>query len=138
MAKRPCLITATTEECLRFAPSLVEGLPGVAEVAFFPDRLELFSVGKWVVIRFLDIARWYRKGWLWRPLARLGWVRGHPCVADRDWFHPPSGRFFAFYTEPKVVVYMPHEPADLGYGQTMFRRVQNVIGLGGFYTCDLG
>jgi hypothetical protein len=127
-----------TEASLRFVPSLVEGLPAVTEVAVFPDRLELLSAGKWVVIRFLNIARWRRNRCLWRPLARLGWICGYPCVADRDWFHPPAGRFFAFYTQPKVIVYMPDESSDLGYSQTMFRRVQNVIRLGGFGTYDLG
>lgn len=33
---------------------------------------------------------------------------------------------------------MPDEPQELGYGETMFRRVQNVIALGGFGTFDLG
>jgi hypothetical protein len=132
-------MATAAEDSLRFAPSSVEGLPGVAEAAVFPDRLELLSEGKWVVIRFLDIAGWYRRGWLYRSLARLGFrVRGWPSVADRDWFHPPAGRFFRFYTKPEVTVYMPDEPRELGYGETMFRRVQNVIGLGGFSTFDLG
>jgi hypothetical protein len=131
-------MAAGREHSLRFAPSRVEGLSSVTKVTVFPDRLELLSDGQRIAIRFLDISRWYRNGWLWRPLARLGWIRERPCVADRDWFHPPSGRFFKFYTEPPLVVYMPDEPADIGYEQTMFRRVQDVIGLGGFRTYDLG
>jgi hypothetical protein len=127
------------EASLRFVPSAVEGLPSVTEVAVFPDRLELLSEGKRIVIRFLDIARWHRRGWLYRPLARLGWgVRGWPSVADRDWFHPPSGRFFRFFAEPPVTLYMPDEPPDTSYGQTMFRRVQEVMAAGGFGTFDLG
>lgn len=68
------------EDSVRFVPSAVKGLPSVTEAAVFPDRLELMSEGKSVVIRFLDIARWYRRGWFYRPLARLGLgVRaGHP------------------------------------------------------------
>ncbi|OAI47658.1 hypothetical protein AYO44_09170 [Planctomycetaceae bacterium SCGC AG-212-F19] len=132
-------MATAVEESLRFIPSAVEGLPGVTEAAVFPGRLELQSEGKWVVIRFLGIARWDRRGWLYRPLARHGFgVRGRPSVADRDWFHPPSGRFFRFYTKPEVTVYMPDEPRELGYSETIFRRVQNVIGLGGFGTFDLG
>ena len=127
------------EDRLRFVPSAVDGLPAVTEAAVYADRLELLSEGSWVVIRYLDIARWYRRGWLYRPLARLGFcVCGWPSVADRDWFHPPPGRFFRFYTRPEVTVYMPDEPRELGYGKTMFRRIQNVIGLGGFGTFDLG
>src|SRR5262245_1501621 len=97
--------TTPPDHALRFTPSRVTGLPDVAEAAVFPDRLELLSADRWVVIRFFDIARWYRKDWLWRRLARLGWMHGRPYVADRDWFHPPSERFFEFYTEPKIVIY---------------------------------
>ena len=50
------------ENMLRLVPSNVEGLPSVSQAAVFPDRLELLSEGKWVVIRFLDIARWHRRG----------------------------------------------------------------------------
>jgi hypothetical protein len=133
------MMTVRSELGLRFIPSNVEGLPSVTEVAVFPDRLELFSEDKWVVIRFLDIARWYRHGWLYRPLARLGCgVHGRPFGADRDWFHPPSGRFFRFFTAPPVTVYMPDEPPAIKYGQTMFRRVQDVMAAGGFVTFDLG
>jgi hypothetical protein len=128
-----------TEDMLRFVPSAVEGLPGVTEAAVFPDRLELLSEGKWVVIRFREIARWYCGGRLYRPLAWLGLgVRGQPSVADRDWFHSQARRYFRFYTRPVIAVFMPEVPRDLGYGETMFRRLQNVIGLGGHSTCDLG
>jgi hypothetical protein len=123
------------QDGLRFVPSAVEGLSTVTEVAAFPDRLELLSEDKWVVIRILDIARWYRHGWLYPP-ARLGLgVRGWPSVAERDWFHPPAGRFF---TRPPLTVYMPDEPPETSYGQTMFRRVQDVLAAGGFGTFDLG
>src|SRR6266581_2368139 len=118
-------MATAADDGLRFAPSAVEGLPSVSEVVVFPDRLELLSQEKRTVIHFLDIARWHRHGWLYRPLARLGWgVRGRPSVADRDWFHPPSRRFFRFFTGPPVTIYLPDEPADTSYGHTMFRRVQ--------------
>ncbi len=132
-------MATATEDNLRFVPSAVDGLPSVTEAVVFGDRLELLSEDQWVVIRFLDIARWYRLGWVYRLLARYGWgVRGWPSIADRDWFHPPSGRFFRFFTKPPITIYMPDEPRGTTYGKTMFRRVQNVIGLGGFGTFDLG
>lgn len=132
-------VTTASTDGLRFVPSAVEGLLGVTEVVVFPDRLELLSEGRWVVVRFLDIARWHRFGWLHRPLARFGFrVRGWPAVADRDWFHPPAGRFFRFFTAPPVTVFMPDEPPETSYGQTMFRRVQEVLAAGGFSTFDLG
>ncbi len=124
---------------LRFVPSAVEGLPVVTEAVLFPDRLELLSGGKWVAIHFLEIARWYGRDWLYRPLARLGFrVRGWPSVADRDWFHPPAERFFRFFTVPPVTVFMPDEPHETTYGETIFRRVQDVMAAGGFATFDLG
>lgn len=131
-------MAASPEASLRFSPSKVEGLPSVTDVAVFPDRIELLAAGIRRVIHFVDIAQWYRFGWLYRPVARLGWICGFPSVADRDWFHPPSGRFFRFYTQPPVTVYMPDESSELGYGQTLFVRVQSVIQSGGFNTFDLG
>jgi hypothetical protein len=132
-------MTIAAEDGLRFVPSAVEGLAPVNEVILFPDRLELLSDDKCIVIRFLDIARWHRLGWLYRPLARIGLgVHGSPLVADRDWFHPPPGRFFRFYTESPVTVYMPGESPDTNYAQTMFRRAQDVMRSGGFGTFDFG
>ncbi len=103
----------------------------------FPDRLELLSAGEWVVIRLADIAKWPRPWWFWRGMTRFGWRPNWLPVADRDWFHAPPDRFFRFYATPPVVVYMPDE-AGVGYAETCFRRLQMVIGIGGFGTFDLG
>ena len=126
------------ERCLRFVPSRVEGLPDVGEVIVRPDRLELLSAGRWVVFRFAEIARWPRPARLWRLLYRLGWRPRWLPVADRDWFHPPRDRFFRFYTIPPLKVFLADEDREIGYGETLFRRVQEVIGSGGFHTFDLG
>lgn len=132
-------MAVASEDNLRFVPSAVEGLQAVTEAVIFPDRLELLSEGQWVIIRFLTIARWHRGGWLYRLLALLGFrVRGSPSIAARDWFHPPAERFFRFYTSPSLKLYMPDEPQELSYGETLFRRVQDVLAQGGFSTDDLG
>jgi hypothetical protein len=132
-------MSPASQPSLCFVPSAAEGLPVVAHVAIFSDRLELESEEEPTVIRFLDIAQWHRGGWLYRPLARLGGkVRGWPSVADRDWFHPPSRRFFRFYTQPPLTIYLPDEPRETPYGETLFRRIQEVIMAGGFCTNDLG
>jgi hypothetical protein len=124
--------------CLRFVPSRVEGLADVSEVAVFPDRLELKTAGRWVAYPFASIARWPRPAWLWRLLFRTGLRPRFLPVADRDWFHPPADRFFAFYTTPPIVVHMPaDEPADRYVG-TRFVSVQQVMAAGGFVTVDLG
>jgi hypothetical protein len=123
---------------LRFIPSRVEGLPDVTEITVYPDRLELISAGRRVSIRLADIAAWPPPAFLWRRLARVGWRPRWLPVGERDWFHPPSGRFFRFYTKPRLVVYMPDEPRETDYGSTLFRRVQDVLLEGGFATWDLG
>jgi hypothetical protein len=125
------------DDCLRFVPSRVEGLPDVTEVAIWPDRLEARSAGRLVVVRFADIARWPRPARVRRLLAWAGWRPGIALVADRDYFHAPPDRFLRFYTDPPLVVCMPvDEPwnADVG----CFRRAQRVMGAGGFCTSDLG
>jgi hypothetical protein len=130
--------TMVTEECLRFVPSRVEGLADVSEVAIYSDRLELLSAGKWVAFRFTDIATWPRPAWLRKSLCRLGWRPRWLPVADRDWFHAPRDRFFAFYTRPPIVVYLADEDQAVGYIETLFRRIQAVISAGGFSTSDMG
>lgn len=124
---------------LEFTPSEVTGLPAVSHVAVFTDRLELCSEGQSRTIRFLNIARWPRWGAIYRLAARMGLgVRGYPAVADRDWFHPPSRRFFRFYTDPPLTIYLADEPVETLYRETLFRRVQDVLAAGGFSTMDLG
>ena len=111
----------------------------MTEAYVFPDRMELLSEGKLVVVKFLNIARWHRHGWFFGLVARLGLgVRGTPMIADRDWFHPPAGRYFRFFTKPEITVYMPDEPPETGYGDTMFRHVQDMMRQGGFGTFELG
>jgi hypothetical protein len=123
---------------LRFVPSRAEGLPAVTEVAVYPDRLEVLSAGRWVSFRLADIAVWPHPAFLRRWLASLGWRPRWLPVGERDWFHPPSERFFRFYTRPPLVVYMPDEPPETNYGSTLFRRVQDVMRAGGFDTWDMG
>lgn len=128
------------ESRLRFTPSAVRGLRNVTEVNFSTQRLELVSNHNVVVIRYLDIAKWYcRWGKVYRSLARVGGpILGRPYIADRDWFHPPAKRFFRFYTSRPITIFMPDESRELPYEETMFRRVQNIIQCGGVLTYDLG
>lgn len=121
-----------------FVPSRVEGLPNVYQVAVYPDRLELLSAGRWMSFRFEEIAKWPFPRFLWWWLARFGWRPRWLPVGERDWFHPPSERFFRFYTQPRMTIYLPDEPEGTGYGETLFRRVQDVMLEFGFQTYDLG
>ena len=126
------------EPSLRFVPSRVEGMPDVSEVVVRPDRLELRSADGWVVFAFVEMARWPRPAVLWQSLSRFGCRPRRLPVADRDWFHPPRERSFLFYADPPLKVFLADEAGDIGYGETLFRRVQDVIESGGFNTCDLG
>jgi hypothetical protein len=128
----------TQSNSFRFVPSRVDGLPNVTEVVVYPDRLELLSAGEWVTHRFADIADWFWPAPLWRWLFRMGWRQRWLPVGERDWFHPPSERFFRFYTRPRIVVFMPDEPSDIDCGSTLFYRVKEVMREGGFTTWDLG
>jgi hypothetical protein len=121
---------------VRFVPSRVVGLPGVAEVIVFPVRMELLSKGRPVTVRFADIAKWPRPRWLSRLGKRLG-RRSWLPVADRDFFHSPPDRFFRFYTDPPLVVYMPVADSYARKG-SCFAAVQEVLAAGGFSTFDLG
>jgi len=124
--------------CLRFVPSRIEGVPDVSEAAVFPDRLELKSGDRRLVYPFASMARWPRPVWLWRLLAHIGVRPRSLPVADRDWFHAPPDRFFAFYTSPRLVVFMPTDELADGYAETYFARIQQIIREGGFDTFDLG
>jgi uncharacterized protein (TIGR02996 family) len=125
-----------SEDCLRFVPGRVEGLPGVTEVAVYPDRLEFLSAGKWIVFHLADIAEWPQPRWGWRLLARLRWRPRWLPVGERDWCRGPVVRVFRFFTSPQVVVYLPDETA-VEYQKTIFRRVQDVLRRGGFSTWDM-
>jgi len=126
------------EPSLRFTPSRVVGLPDVSEIVVRPDRIEFCSAGEWVRVRFADIARWPRPALLRRLASCYKWRPKWFPVGDRDWFHPHRDRCFRFYTDPPLVVFLTDEDESIGYGETLFRRVEHVIGSGGFHTCDMG
>ena len=130
--------SSDAEPSLRFVPSRVEGLPDVSEVVVRPDRIELRSAGERVSVRFTDIARWPRPAWLWRLASRYGRRPRWLPVADRDWFHPPPDRFFRFFTDPPLTVYLADEDRGIGYWESLFRRMREVIESEGFRACDLG
>jgi hypothetical protein len=118
--KKKSIRGETMLEGLRFVPSRVEGLQEVSEVAVFPDRLEMCSAGKWLSFPFVAMAQ------------------NGSLVGERDWFHSPAERFFRFFTTPRIVLFLPDEPAETNYGNTWFWRVREVMGGGGFDTWDLG
>jgi hypothetical protein len=130
--------SGSSRESIRFIPSRVEGLPDVAEVVIGPDRLDLYSAGRWISFRFVNIATWPHPRAFWRWLARQGWWPHWLPVGERDWFHPPSERFFRFYTKPPLTIYLNDEPREASWEKTRFGQIVETIREGGFNTWDLG
>ena len=72
------------------------------------------------------------------PAGRAGWRPRWLPVGERDRFKSQAERFYRFYTWPNIVIYMPVEPAETDHGDSLFRRVQDVISAGGYGTWELG
>ena len=123
---------------LRFVPSRIEGADSVDEVAVFPDRLELVRRSGTSVVGFADIARWPSPRAVWKLAFACGLKPRSMQVADRDWFHRPPDRFFRFYTDPPLVIFMPNDELPGPYAETWFVRIREMIHSGGFHTFDLG
>jgi hypothetical protein len=131
------MTTRKNEPSHSFVPSRVEGLDNVKEVTVYPDRLEV-SVGEEVITYdFSRIAR--RQESPWRSFAKqvTGGDVWPKLVADRDWFHEPKDRFFVFYTEPPMKIFMPVDELE-DHESSHFFRVQEVIRAGKYATFDLG
>lgn len=103
----------------------------------FPDRLELTTPSGATVYHFDTFGRSQE------PVVASGFRRFLPArpspklVADRDRFHNPPDRFFRFYTEPPITVFMPVDETN-EYLNTCFFKIQQVMRSGGFETFDLG
>ena len=129
------------ENEIRFTPSAVgAGWNDVSEVVVRPDRLLVHTSSHVVTIGFVEIARWQRRSWLYRPLAKLGGpVWGAAFVAERDWCRDPvTSRYFRFYTDPPFKIFMPEESIGTPYHESLFVQIRHVISFGGFSTIDLG
>src|SRR3954454_2543475 len=114
-------------ECLRFIPSRVEGVDDVQEVVVYPDRLELRTATGLRIFPFIQMVEWPRPAWLWRFLARIGVRSRWLMVGGRDFCHLPPDRYFAFNTEPKLVVRMPKDDSPDGFVETCFYQLQLVM-----------
>lgn len=129
--------TAESPACVSFVPSRVEGIDGVTEVTVFRDRLELQTVRERLTFRFGDIGRRQEPGVV-SALKRCFLVRPYPrMIADRNWFLAPPDRYFKFYTNPPITVYMPADDT-WEYVGSCFLKIQQVVRSGGFETFDLG
>lgn len=122
---------------VEFTPVAVDGVERVASCLVMPERLQLtLTDGGRVDVMFEGIARFPRPERLWRALHRLGLRRARVPVGERDWCQPEGRQFFRFFTKPPLVLYLP-EDRHLGYGSTVFARIQETLARGGFGTHDL-
>jgi hypothetical protein len=126
------------ELCHRIVPSRVEGAADVLEAFVYPDRLELVGESRRSIIKFADIARWPWPKRFWRAMFAIGVRPRWLPIADRDWFHPPRDRYFRFYTNPVLTLYMPVDEIEDKYAATHFVQIRQVIHSAGFHTNDLG
>ena len=124
-------------ENLQFTPSRVEGLPNVKSVIVKPDRIALLSEGQWIEMSFDTMAEWPKPKWLWKLKEKFGKRPAWLPVGERDWFHPPADRFFRFFTQPPLVIYMPTDETE-EFGASHFLAIQAVMAKGGYATWDLG
>jgi hypothetical protein len=120
---------------LQLTLSRVDGVEGVTEVLVHADRIELIGAREPVMFEFQSL---YCARTTWLERLRDVIRRWPRYIADRDWFHAPHERFFRLYTIPPVTVYMPPEPMDTAYDETVFVKFQSVVRSGGFDTWNLG
>ncbi|QDU73585.1 hypothetical protein Pan97_05610 [Bremerella volcania] len=122
---------------ITFTPSRVDGMTEVSSVTVWPNKLEVETADGTQEFRFEEIGK-IQESEIMRFMRRLGGAKPFGMlVADRDWFHPPKDRYFRFYTDPPMTVYMPTNDSE-DYEESVFFRVQAVIRCGGYETYDMG
>jgi len=122
---------------ITFIPSRVDWTGAVYEVTVWPFRLDVETPDGTQEFSFQRIGKIQESG-IMRFMRWLGGAKPWGMlVADRDWFQAPPDRYFRFYTDPPMTVYMP-EDDTLNYEESVFFRVQAVILAGGYESYDVG
>ncbi|MCL4853945.1 MAG: hypothetical protein KJZ78_21505 [Bryobacteraceae bacterium] len=126
-----------SEEMVRFAPSRADGLADVREVVVRPDRLEVNAGGVWMTFLFSAIGRRQEPAIVSFLKALVGKDPAPRIVGERDWCRPPKERFFRWYTDPTLTVFMPDDEGQ-AYDSSYFPRIHRVLWAGKRYgTFDL-
>ena len=127
---------AAQADAVCFAPSKVVGMPGVEEVAVYPDRLVFHAQGQRREIIFETIAQWPESRLGARIKRRLGMRPYRGLVAHLVYVREPyEESYFEFFTEPRVRVHMPAGGPALS-PHSHFWRVQEVLRRGGYAADD--
>ena len=131
------LLPEERETKVKFTPSRVDGIASVSSVTVLPDSLELETLDGTQQIQFRKIGR-RQESLLMHGIKRLcGIEPSAVMVADRNWFRAPQDRYFRFYTDPRLTVYMPSDDS-VNYTESVFFQIQAVVRQGGYATFDLG
>ena len=129
-------MAADTPDSISFVPSRVDGLDAVSLITVEPIRITFVCRTSPRVFLFADFGHPVGS-FFSRVVDRMMFRRPWRIIGERDWFHPPPDRFFRFYTDPQITVYMPTDDVR-EYGPSVFCRVQWVWRAGRFDTWDLG
>lgn len=122
---------------IRFTPSRVLGVDNVNEVAIRPDKLELFFKNHdWTYIPFETIAHYPKPARFWKTVRHMGWRPKWLPVGEMNWFHAPRNRFFTFFTQPQITIFMPDDAIDNDV--TYFPTIQYILFVGGYAVWDMG
>lgn len=121
---------------LTVIPSKVEGIDRVHKIIVHPDQLEIYRSESTLRINFAQIAR-PQGSVFYRFMQRAIGKTLPSLVADRNFFARPNERWFAFYTEPELRIFMPDDESK-EYPASYFFRIQQVIRSGGYETYDCG
>ena len=131
------MATVESVEPISFVPSRVDGFDSVSLVTVEPTRISLLTDDGNQIFTFAAIAQ-RQDSWFARAIRRVTFRKPWPpMIGERDWFHAPPDRFFRFFTDPQITIFMPSNDVQ-EYAPSVFCRAQWVWRSGGFDTWDLG
>ena len=126
-----------SRQVVSFTPSRVDGLENVIVVSVYRYKIKLKTKNKTFVYKFGRIAIWPSPIWLNQIKALLGTPPKWLPVADRDSFHAPQDRYFQFFTQPPIKIFMPLDDPEEVQSSTYW-RVREILWQGGYNSYDLG
>jgi hypothetical protein len=122
---------------IEFVPTKCEGIADVSKVEVYSDRMVIIAQGGEIELFYSSLAKWPKPVFLSKLLTKIWIWPSFLPVADRDWFNAPGKRYFEFYTSPRIKLYVP-DTEEMGYGDSIFFKVREVIENGKYSTFDLG
>jgi hypothetical protein len=122
-------------ECINFVPSKVEGLCSVESVSIYPDKVEIVTQTEVINYNFQSLVQRYCSEWFWRFKHKIGF-RSNPYIGEKYFECPPQNRFFLFYTEPQIKVFMPADEPE-NWIKASYGKSQFMMHRGGYALMDM-